>query len=82
MNFYFQSLDLDFWTHPSYPSKPVDIRVSHDNYDQLAKLLKAQNINFIVQIPDADVANARQNPVGSARAGGFDYNQYNTLDKV
>lgn len=60
----------------------MDIRVSHENYDQLAKLLKAQTINFIVQIPDADVANARQNPVGSARAGGFDYNQYNTLDKV
>ncbi|XP_031556615.1 carboxypeptidase B-like [Actinia tenebrosa] len=76
------NLGLDFWTHPSHPGKPVDIRVAHDNHDQLTKLLKSQAIDFIIQIPDVDVAKAMQNPAGSSRAGVFDYFRYNTLDQI
>lgn len=80
--FHFQNLDLDFWTHPSRVGGTVDIRVTTSNYPKLAKLLKANGMTFTILIPDVDVAEARQNSPSSARAGGFDYNRYNTLDQV
>lgn len=80
--FFFQDLDLDFWSHPSYIGQPVDIRVTTDRYSTLALLLKAQGITLTDHIPDVDEAVAKQTPPGGARAGSFDYYNYNRLPQV
>jgi len=77
------NLNLDFWTHPSNVGRPVDIRVTHDQYGKVAKLLHTEGIVFTLLIPDVDDLQARQNPPDSgSRSGGFNYAKYNTLNDI
>jgi len=77
------NLNLDFWTHPSNVGRPVDIRVTHDQYGKVAKLLHTEGIVFTLLIPDVDDLQARQNPPDSgSRSGGFDYGQYHRLNEI
>jgi len=85
LNFLKQEADndnLDFWTHPSEVGNPVDIRVAHELYDELAQALHSKGVVFTIQIPDLDGMSSRQNPPSNMRAGGFAYTQYNKLNDI
>lgn len=43
-------LQLDFWTHPSKPGKPVDIHVPHNRMRQFKHALKRKSISFRIKI--------------------------------
>lgn len=43
-------LQLDFWTYPSKPGKPVDIHVPHNRMRQFKHTLKRKSISFRVKI--------------------------------
>lgn len=43
------SFKLDFWTHPSLPTKPVDIHVRRQNLKKFKQLLKSKTISFRVK---------------------------------
>ncbi|KAJ7377902.1 corticosteroid- binding protein [Desmophyllum pertusum] len=44
------NFELDFWTYPSQPGKPVDIRVRHDRMRQFKHALKRRSLSFRVKI--------------------------------
>ena len=43
-------LQLDFWTHPTEPGKPVDIHVPHNRMRQFKHALKRKSISFRIKI--------------------------------
>ncbi|KAL9959383.1 hypothetical protein ACROYT_G032705 [Oculina patagonica] len=44
------NFELDFWTYPSQPGRPVDIHVSHSTMRQFKHALKRKSISFRVKV--------------------------------
>ncbi|CAB3980440.1 carboxypeptidase B-like [Paramuricea clavata] len=74
-------LDVDFWQAPSQVGRNVDIYVHEQDLSTVVDLLKKFTLNYTVLIDDVESAVVNENPPKS-RAGGFQYNRYNTLSQI
>ncbi|XP_075455483.1 carboxypeptidase A2-like [Ascaphus truei] len=81
-------LQLDFWTEPSKPELPVDIRVPFQSLQAVKVYLESNNIEYSVMINDvqAVIDSEKKEMESNARkernSGTFNYGSYHTLDNV
>lgn len=48
-------LQLDFWTEPSNPEIPVDVRVPFESLQSVKIYLESNNIDYSIMIKDLQV---------------------------
>ncbi|XP_040269365.1 carboxypeptidase A2-like [Bufo bufo] len=81
-------LQLDFWTNPSNPEIPVDVRVPFESLQSVKIYLESNKIDYSIMIEDLqEVINAeKQEMISSERkernSGAFNYGAYHTLDNL
>lgn len=51
------SFQLDFWTSPSSPALPVDVRIPADNVRSVKAFLESHGIEYSILIEDLQVGN-------------------------
>ncbi|XP_073506851.1 carboxypeptidase A2-like [Phyllobates terribilis] len=81
-------LQLDFWTEPSNPDIPVDIRVPFESLQSVKIYLESNDIDYSIMIKDLqEVINAEKqemeiNMKKERSSGAFNYGAYHTLDNL
>ncbi|CAJ0966386.1 unnamed protein product [Ranitomeya imitator] len=81
-------LQLDFWTEPSNPDIPVDIRVPFESLQSVKIYLESNDIDYSIMIEDLqEVINAEKqemeiNMKKERNSGAFNYGAYHTLDNL
>ena len=77
------TLKIDFWKEPSHLFQAVDIEVTEEDFITLSSLLKADGIEYKVQIDDVQkLIDGELETVGARRFGESWHNQYHNLDEV
>ncbi|XP_028414412.1 carboxypeptidase B-like isoform X2 [Dendronephthya gigantea] len=74
-------LQIDFWQGPAEVGRNVDIYVHEANLATVFELLKNFKLSYTVLIDDVQGEVDNENPPTS-RAGGFQYERYNTLSAI
>lgn len=78
--------NVDFWTEVSFPGIATDIRVPKKAVENVVKLLKELEIEFIVLIEDLEKEVAREaaelKQQKNTYSNGFDYYTYNHLEDI
>ncbi|XP_072003600.1 carboxypeptidase A2-like [Engystomops pustulosus] len=81
-------LELDFWTEPSNPERPIDVRVPFDSLQSVKIYLESNNIDYSIMIKDLqEVLNAEKeemeiNERKERNSASFNYGSYHTLDNL
>ncbi|PKK22049.1 carboxypeptidase A2 [Columba livia] len=83
-----EHLELDFWTSPSSPALPVDLRIPANNVQAVKAFLESHGIEYSILIKDLqvvldqekqDMANSQQRERASST---FNYGTYHSLDDI
>ncbi|OPJ76432.1 carboxypeptidase A2 precursor isoform C [Patagioenas fasciata monilis] len=83
-----EHLELDFWTSPSSPALPVDVRIPTNNIQAVKAFLESHGIKYSILIKDLqvvldqekqDMANTQQRERASST---FNYGTYHSLDDI
>lgn len=75
-----QDLEIDFWKNSRAAGHPVDMMVSADNFENVAKILKGNNVKFQTQLEDVQKAIESQN-IPKGRYVSF-HAKYHNLDEI
>ncbi|KFZ54035.1 Carboxypeptidase A1, partial [Antrostomus carolinensis] len=83
-----EHLELDFWTHPSTPALPVDMRIPSNSVQAVKAFLESHGIEYSILIKDLQVVldKEKQDMASSQQRersrNGFNYGTYNSLDSI
>ncbi|NWQ83604.1 CBPA1 Carboxypeptidase, partial [Columbina picui] len=83
-----EHLELDFWTSPSSPALPVDVRIPANNVQAVKAILESHGIEYSILIEDLqvvldqekrDMADSQQR---ERTTSTFNYGTYHSLDDI